>query len=94
MAEPVRLGLDAGERLFVRLALCSLLQRLAVFHEARGHRPIAASRLDRAVAKQDPPAVLGHAADHEFRVLVVDRAAVVADVARQVITLRHLADDR
>ena len=40
--------LDAGERLFVRLALCSLLQRLAVFHEARGHRPIAASRLDRA----------------------------------------------
>jgi hypothetical protein len=78
---------NLGQGLLVRLAGGCFLQRLAVFHEARRHGPVPAARLDRPSAQQDAPLVLGHAADHETRVLVVNRAASLADVAWQVIAL-------
>ena len=66
-----------------------VLRRLAVLHEAGGDRPEAVARLDRAPAQQDAALVFRHAADDDLRILVVNRAAAVADVARQVIAGRR-----
>src|SRR4029077_14069456 len=66
-----------------------LLQGLAVFHEAGRHGPEATAWLDGTAAQQDAALVVGHAADHEARILVMDRAAGLAHVARQVIARRH-----
>ena len=85
--------LDVDERFFLRFARGAGLQRLVVFHKPRGDGPVPQARLDAAFADQDAPLVLGHAADDEFRVLVVDGPAVLADVARQEIALRNFEDD-
>ena len=70
-----------------------MLQGFAVLHEAGGHRPKAQARLDGAPAQQDPALPFGHAAEHQQRVLVMDHAAVRADVARQVIAVGDLERD-
>src|SRR5260370_14843635 len=86
--------MEARQRFLVRLAGRGLLQRLAVLHEASRDRPIAKTRLDRATAEQDPALMLRNAADDQARVLVVNRAAAVTDVARQVIARRNAQRDR
>ena len=85
------LDIDAG--FFPRLARGPGLQRLVVFHKPRGNGPVPQARLDAALADQDASLVLGHTADDEFRVLVVDGPAVLADVARQQVALRNFEDD-
>src|SRR5262249_2765094 len=44
---------DLRERFLAGLTRSSLLQRLAVLHEPRGNRPIAASWLDRTPAQEN-----------------------------------------
>src|SRR6185437_2261533 len=66
-----------------------LLQGLPVLHESGGHRPVAAPRLDRAPAEKNAAGVLGHAADDQPRVLIMDGAAGVADMPGEVIARRY-----
>src|SRR6202007_1309734 len=61
----------------------SLLRGPAVLHESRRHGPVATPRLDRPPAQQDPAVVLGHAADHQPRGLVVNYPAGVAAGTRE-----------
>src|SRR5258708_33363704 len=62
-----------------------MLQRFPVLHEAGRHRPVATARLDRTAAEQNALPVLGHAANDQPRVLIMDGAAGLADVARQIV---------
>ena len=80
--------LHLGLRLFERLAPRAVLRRLAVLHEPGRDRPEAEPRLDGAPTEQDAAFVLGHAADDQLRVLVVDDAAGLADVPRRSGRLR------
>ena len=80
-----RADLHPRQSFLVALARRALLQRLAVFHEAGGNRPVAEPRLDRAPADEDAALVLRHAADHDLGILIVDRAAGLAHVARHMV---------
>jgi hypothetical protein len=85
---------DACAGFLQRLSDRRLSHRLVVLHEARGERPVAIARLDRAAAKENPPRVLRDRADDQLGVLVMDLAAGVADVARQAVAGRHAPRDR
>ena len=79
---------NVGQGLFVRFTRGRLLQRFVVFHEARGERPVAVTRLDGPAAEHDA-AVLGfrNAADDDLGIFVVNGVTSRADVPRQVLTL-------
>ncbi|CAN0620261.1 conserved protein of unknown function [Burkholderia multivorans] len=87
------LHLDARAGFLERLARGGLGGRLAHLHEACGQRPVAVTRLDRAAAQQHLIAPDGDRADDVARILVVDRAAVIADEALAVIAGRDARDD-
>ncbi|CAG9229457.1 conserved hypothetical protein [Burkholderia vietnamiensis] len=87
------LYLDARAGFLERFACGGLGRRLAHFHEARGQRPEPVARFDRAAAQQHLIAPDRHRADHVARILVMDRAAVIANEALAVITLRNARDD-
>ena len=59
----------------------ALRQRLAELHEPRRNRPVTTAGLDGAFAEQDPAISLGHTADHDQRILVMNVIAGVADPA-------------
>ena len=71
-SEPISTSASASSK---RFAPRAVLRGFAVFHETGRDRPVTEPRLDRPLAQQDAALVLGHAADDEFRVLVMDRAA-------------------
>ena len=71
-----------------RLARGRRLQRLAVLQEAGRRGPVAATRLDGALAQQNAALPFGHAADHDARILVVNGAAGGAHRARQIVAGR------
>jgi hypothetical protein len=84
-----RANLDIGVGLLQRLAGSGLLNGFAVLHEPGRNGPVAQSRLDGPATQQDAPLVVGDAAGNDLRVLVVDRAAIRADVAWQMIPWRN-----
>ncbi len=53
----------------------SLTGAFAIFHEATGQGPVAAARLDGALAHEDIAFPFGYAADDESWILVMDMAA-------------------
>ena len=61
--------------------------RLAVLEKAGRQRPQSVPRLDRALAQQHLTLPFRQAADDDLRILVVDRAAGGADVARQRVAV-------
>ena len=79
------LDLDLGAGLLLGFPACRLFGGLAVLHESRRQGPVAQARLDGAPAQQDLGAVDRQAAGDDARILVVDGAAAVADVARTVV---------
>ena len=87
-------NLDVGVGLLQRFAGSRLLHGFAVLHEPGRNGPVAQSRFDGPATQQDPPFVVGNAAGDDLRVLVVDRAAVGADIPRQMITWRNTKLDR
>lgn len=84
-----RADLDLGQGLLPRLPRGALLQGLTVLEEARRDRPIAAPRLDCASAEENATLVLGYAADHQARILIVNDPARIADMPGQVIARWH-----
>ena len=78
-----RVDLDARTGFFQGLAHGGLRRRFGVLHESGRQRPESVARLDGAATKEDSPIPFDDAADDDFRVLVVDRFAARADVARQ-----------
>src|SRR5690606_20958553 len=64
-------------------------QRLAVLEEAGRHGPVAAARLDGAPAEQDAPRMLGHAAHHHARILVMHHAAGRTHPSLARVARRH-----
>ena len=87
------LHLDARAGFLERFARGGFGRRLAHFHEARGQRPEPVARFDRAAAQQDLIAPDRNRADDVARILVVDRAAVIADEALAVVARRNARDD-
>src|ERR1035437_4605392 len=85
--------LDARIGFLQRLAQRRFARGLAVFHEARGRRPVAAARLDGALAQQDFALPLRDAADHHFGIRVVNGVAGLAHVAREAIAGGYLEGD-
>src|SRR6266404_1668136 len=71
-----RADLDLRQCLFVAFARRRGLQGFAVFHETGRHRPKPQARFDGAAAQQDFALPLGHAAQNQQGVLVVDHAAI------------------
>ena len=69
------------------------LRRLMQLEETRGQSPVAFARVDGAPAHQDAVAPMTDRTNHDFRVLVVDEAAIGADLARAVVALRNGADE-
>lgn len=59
---------------------------LVVFHETGGECPQAVARLDGAAAQQYLVFPLRDRAHHDLGVFIVDGAASIADIARQVIS--------
>ena len=86
--------LDFRIRLLERFARRALGRRLVVLHEARGQRPQATARLDRALADEDPVPVGGEAPHDHLGILVVDRPARVAHGAHQGVALGDAQRDR
>src|SRR5262245_42716113 len=74
-----------GVRLFECLALGAVGGRLAVFEKPGRHGPQSITGLDRALAQQHAIFPGGYAPDDDLRILIMDRAARIADVARQRI---------
>ena len=74
-----------------RAAACSSVSPFSM--NPAGNGPVAAPRLDGALADQDAALVLGHAAHHELRVPVVDRPAGGADRSRQVVAFGDAQHD-
>lgn len=62
--------------------------RFIVLHEPGGKRPEAVAWFDGTPAHQDLIFPCGDGADHNFRVLVMDRAALITDVSRKVVARR------
>src|SRR5690606_13345247 len=85
--------LDLGAGFLAGLARRAFRRALAVFHETRRQRPETVSRLDRAPAQQHAALVLGHGADDQLGIEVVDGAAAVADVAWQGDSLGYAQGD-
>lgn len=81
-----------------RFALGGVGGGFIIFHEAARQRPQTGTRLDRAAAQHDLRVMTGFPngdrANDQFRILVVDRAAVRTDVARQVIVRRDIDNYR
>jgi hypothetical protein len=88
-----RVDFDLGQCFLVGLARRGLGCGFAVFHETRGQRPEAVARFDGAAAEENLVFPFGNAADHQFRVLVVNGVADIADMARQVIPGRDAQAD-
>jgi len=68
-------------------------QRLAEFHETGGNGPESAPRLDRAPAQQDASVLFRNAANHYFRVLIMNLAAALACPSQAVVALRDFLGD-
>jgi hypothetical protein len=85
--------LDVDPGFFERLAGGSRLERLVVFHKPGRDGPVPQPGLDAPLAQQNATLVHRHAADDEFRILVVNGAALLADVARQEVVHRNFEDD-
>ena len=79
---------DVGAGFLEGFAGGRVRRRFADFHEAGGQRPVAEARFDGAPAQQYPALPFSDAADDDFRVAVMDFAAVGADVTRQVVARR------
>src|SRR5579862_480088 len=84
---------DARVRFLERLAQRAARQRLPILEKSRWQRPQAVPRLDRTTAKQHALAPLGQASDDDLRVLVVDRTALRANVARKRVAVGNAALD-
>src|SRR5580658_4506568 len=80
-----RTDLNLRLRFLHRLACGGALQGLAVFHEAGGGSPVAASWLDGALTQQYLALPFRHAADHHARILIMNAAADSAHRPRQVV---------
>ncbi|MCY1304078.1 hypothetical protein D9M70_538200 [compost metagenome] len=76
---------DAGTGFFQGFPGRSLLQGLAVFHEAGGQGPEALARGDGAPAEQDASFPHGQAAGDDAWVLVMHGQAPVADVPWAIV---------
>ena len=85
--------LDVRVRLLQCFAFGAVRRGLAVLEESGGHRPQPVARLDRALAQQHPILPCGNAAHDDLRVLIVDRPAGVAHVARQRVSGRNANGD-
>src|SRR5262245_35733002 len=84
-----RTDFDARIRFLGRFPYRAFEGSLSVFHEARRYRPHAVSRLDAALAQQDPVFPLDDASHHHARILVMDGLAGVADMTRERVTGWH-----
>jgi len=84
-----RAELDARVGFLESLARRARAQRLAVLEETRGQRPQSKPRLDRALAQQHAVLPFGQAPDDDLGILIMDRAAPLAYVARQRVVGRH-----
>lgn len=90
--------LKTGACFFEGLALCRFAGRLIVFHKSCGQGPVTAPRFDRAFAKED----LGFSValpyrdgpDNHFGVLVMNDAALVANITRPRIVRGNQKGDR
>ncbi|SOT39063.1 hypothetical protein F01_190089 [Burkholderia cenocepacia] len=87
------LHLDARAGFLERFARGGFRRRFAHFHEARRQRPESVARFDRAAAQQDLVAPDRHRADDVARILIMDRAAVIADEALAVVARRNARED-
>src|SRR5690606_20288067 len=81
--ERTQFDLRAG--LFLGFAHGALRSGLAQFHEAGGEGPFAQSRFDGAPAQQDAVAENRHHAHDIAGILIVNGAALVADVAHAIV---------
>jgi len=88
-----RAHLDRRPRLFVAFARGGRLQGFAVLHESGRYGPIAEPRLDGAAAQENPALPLGHASQHQQRILVVHLAAIRAHEAGQMVPLGNFQYD-
>ncbi|CAM2167796.1 hypothetical protein BLAT2472_10711 [Burkholderia latens] len=87
------LHFDACAGFLERFPCCGLGRRFAHFHETRRQRPEPVARFDRAPAQQHLIAPDRHRAHHVARILVMDRAAVIANEALAVVARRNARDD-
>src|SRR5690606_33815171 len=76
-----------------RFAGRTLDGRFAVLHEAGRQRPVAVARVDRTLAQQHAIAPDRDRSEHHVRILIMDRAAVRATVARAVVAGRNAERD-
>ena len=88
-----RADFDTGIGLFQRFACRALCRGFAVFHETGGDGPQAVARFNRATAQQDAMFPFSDAADDHFRVLIMDRAAGIADMPGQAVARRDFKRD-
>src|SRR5690606_6298864 len=79
--------------LFARFARRAFRHCFAELHETGRHRPETATRLYGAPAKEDFSILLRYTANHDLRVLVMDRAATLANKAFTSIARGLLAAD-
>src|ERR1019366_4511761 len=84
-----RADVDAGARFFRGFAQRASDQRLAIFEKSGRQCPQAQPWLDRALAKKHLLAPLRQAADNDLWILIVNRGARGAHVARQRVAVGH-----
>lgn len=84
---------DPCPGLFEGLSQRSASARFIVFHKTCRKCPVAVSRLNGPSAHENAAFPLDQRTDDNFRVLVVDGAALVADMAWQAVASRDLETD-
>ena len=84
---------DLGAGFLPCFARCGVGGCFVVFHETRRQRPKPEAWLDGAPTQQNPAVPLRDAADDHLGILIVDGAALRADMAGQGIAGRNQARD-